>query len=119
MNYTRDKFGRFKKGMKLSDEQKKKISKFHKGRFNEEKASNWKGDKAKYGAIHAWVRKYKPKSMFCEKCGIITSKLDVANISGKYLRDISDYRWLCRSCHNKEHKTIFNIKKMQGRYQND
>jgi hypothetical protein len=44
--------------------------------------------------------------MFCEKCGKVTDKLDCANISGKYLRDlrdISDYRWLCRRCHNKEH----------------
>lgn len=54
-----------------------------------------------YRGLHYWVRRNKPKSMFCEKCGKVTDKLDCANISGKYLRDISDYRWLCKGCHHK------------------
>ena len=62
----------------------------------------WKGDKVKYHALHAWIRRNKPKSMFCEKCGKITDKLDLANITGKYLRDIMDFRWLCRGCHMKQ-----------------
>jgi len=62
----------------------------------------WKGNKVSYVALHDWVRYNKPKSMFCEKCGKITPKLDASNISGKYLRDIGDFRWLCRSCHMKE-----------------
>jgi hypothetical protein len=40
--------------------------------------------------------------MFCEKCGKVTNKLDCANISGEYKRDISDYRWICRHCHMEE-----------------
>ena len=40
--------------------------------------------------------------MFCEKCGKITAKLDLANISGCYKRDIGDFRWLCRRCHMTE-----------------
>jgi len=62
----------------------------------------WKGDKVGYGALHEWIKNHKIKSMFCEKCGKITSNLDCANISGDYLRDISDFRWLCRKCHMEE-----------------
>lgn len=29
----------------------------------------------------------------------ITKRLDIANVSQRYLRDISDWRWLCRRCH--------------------
>jgi len=61
----------------------------------------WKGNKVKYNALHDWIKKHKPKSMFCECCGKVTDKLEVANISGLYKRDISDFRWLCRSCHMK------------------
>jgi hypothetical protein len=62
----------------------------------------WKGDKIKYSALHMWVRKWKPKSMFCEKCGKITEKLVVANKTGKYLRDIDDFRWLCHKCNRND-----------------
>ena len=53
---------------------------------------------AGYDAIHAWVRRRKVKPKFCEKCKKNFS-YDLANISGKYLRSISDYLYLCRSCH--------------------
>jgi len=64
---------------------------------------NWKGDKAGYGALHRWVKRRKPKPKFCENCGK-RKPFEVANISGKYKRDINDYKWLCRSCHSKEHR---------------
>ena len=51
-----------------------------------------------YWAIHAWLRKY-PKSGICVDCKG-ERKTDWANISGEYLRDIVDYKELCRSCHN-------------------
>ena len=58
----------------------------------------WKGDKVGYIALHKWIRKRKIKPEFCEECHKSKSK-DLANISGKYLRDINDFRWLCRKCH--------------------
>ena len=64
-----------------------------------ERNGAWKGSDIKYDALHAWINRNKPRSMFCEKCGEVTSKLDCANISGLYKRDISDFRWLCRKCH--------------------
>lgn len=51
-----------------------------------------------YSGIHAWVRKRKPKPQFCEQCKI-KPPIDLANLSGKYMRDIADYVYLCRSCH--------------------
>lgn len=58
----------------------------------------WKGDKAKYGSIHDWVKYHMKKPDRCTNCEKI-GKVDTANISGKYLRDLSDWEWLCRRCH--------------------
>lgn len=51
-----------------------------------------------YIKLHYWIRKNKPKVELCEMCGK-KKKLDLANISGEYKKDINDYEWLCRSCH--------------------
>lgn len=57
-------------------------------------------DNLLYESKHAYIRRHKPKPLFCEECHKV-SPIDVANISGLYLRDINDYRWLCRKCHMK------------------
>jgi len=61
---------------------------------------NWKGDKVKYIGLHVHIRKYLPKPKN-GKCVICDDKLiyDVANITGKYNRELINWRWLCRSCH--------------------
>lgn len=64
-----------------------------------EQNNQWKGDKVKYGSLHDYIKYYKPKPKKCETCGKETTKLDLANISQKYKRDIEDYEWICRSCH--------------------
>jgi hypothetical protein len=58
----------------------------------------YKGKAAKYGAIHAWVRRRKPKPLVCEDCKSQPPR-DLANISGLYKRALSDYEYLCRACH--------------------
>jgi hypothetical protein len=58
----------------------------------------WRGNKVKYGSLHDYVRHHKPKPDECEECKLI-KRLDLANISGKYKRDLSDWKWLCRKCH--------------------
>lgn len=68
------------------------------GIFVNENNPSWKGDQVSYKTLHAWVRRHLAKPDFCELCGLEPPK-DVANISGKYLRDLNDYRWLCRVCH--------------------
>lgn len=80
----------------LSEITKKKISE---GRLGENNP-DWKGDKVKYFGLHNWIRKYKPKPELCEECKD-KPPYDVANISGKYKRDINDFRYLCRRCHMK------------------
>jgi hypothetical protein len=93
-------FGLFNKGDKNPSkrlEVKRKISISHLGNKN----PNWKGDKVGYQSLHIWVTRYKPKPILCEKCEK-KEPYDIANISGKYKREISDFKWLCRSCHMKE-----------------
>jgi len=60
----------------------------------------WKGNDVGYYALHKWIRKVKPKPLCCERCAI-NKKLEIANLSGEYKRDIKDFEWLCRSCHRK------------------
>jgi hypothetical protein len=78
----------------LKTRKKLSISKLNK------KNPMWKGNKVKYDALHAWVRRHKPKPKLCEDCKK-RKPYDLANISGKYKRDINDYKWVCRSCHMK------------------
>ncbi len=62
---------------------------------------NWKGNYVKYYALHEWIRNnFKTDKDKCEECGSVRN-LDFANISGKYKRDITDWKILCRSCHMK------------------
>lgn len=58
-----------------------------------------------YKALHDWVRYHKEKTGKCAICGRKDSGIegrdfDLANISGEYKRDLSDYEWLCVWCHD-------------------
>ena len=68
-----------------------------------EKNSNWKGDNVSYSPLHKWVKKYKGKKGECSECHIKNVRTESANISGKYKRDVNDYRELCVSCHKMYH----------------
>jgi hypothetical protein len=63
-----------------------------------DKNPNWKGDNVEYKALHWWVNHNIPKSPYCQKCGK-PKRLDAHNISGEYRREIRDWVWLCRACH--------------------
>ncbi len=63
-----------------------------------EKNGQWKGDDVGYGALHDYVKTYMTKPLNCEMCGK-PKKLDIANISGEYKRDLRDWEYLCRKCH--------------------
>lgn len=58
----------------------------------------WKGNAVGYGALHDWGRKWKPRPALCEHCQRVPPH-DLANLSGKYLRNVSDWAYLCRRCH--------------------
>lgn len=85
-------------GKKLSEKHKKNIRHACKGINLGTNNAMWKGDGVGYSTLHTWIRRHKPKPQFCEICGT-RPPTDVANISGKYLRDINDFRWLCERCH--------------------
>ena len=68
-----------------------------------EKHAAWKGDKVGYCAVHDWVSRIIGRASYCEVCGITEEKRRcyLANLSGEYRRDISDWKKMCASCHRK------------------
>lgn len=58
----------------------------------------WKGDQVSYQALHEWVRKNSSIPRDCQKCGC-HADVEAANISGQYKRDLSDWVFVCKSCH--------------------
>lgn len=92
---------RFKKGHKW------RFKKGHKGYIG-----NWKGEDAKYRAIHLWVERHKGLPTTCEKCGrtnLHRQQIDWANIDHKYRRNLDDYIRICRKCHMKYDKIKLKI----------
>lgn len=65
---------------------------------HEAKNPLWKGDGVGYAALHQWVSSRLEKPIRCSCCNEI-KRLDLANISNEYKRDLSDWEWLCRKCH--------------------
>lgn len=65
---------------------------------------NWRGDSIGYMGIHTWLARKYGRANKCEnkECPKICKKYEWSNISGKYLREFSDYRMLCISCHRKK-----------------
>ncbi len=76
-----------------------------------EKNGLWKGDNVGLSGLHSWVKKRLDKPKRCEVCRKIR-KLDMTNISGNYLRDLMDWKWLCRKCHMQSDGRIKNL--LQG-----
>ena len=89
---------KYAKGFKNTEEMKLKKSISKMG----DKNPNWLGDKVGYGGVHKWVKGLFKKPEVCSRCGEKNIKLDLSNISGKYKRDLTDWEWLCRSCHMKK-----------------
>ena len=103
-------------GKKLSEEHKEKLRKATKKYWQSERSKNrifkkgknhpnWKGDKVSIHQLHYRIRKQLGKPKRCSKCGTDKAKrIELANISGKYLSNLDDWRWLCSMCHAYEHK---------------
>lgn len=84
-------------GRKYSKERNLKVAMSKLG----EKNPAWKGNGVSYKSLHSWISRYKKRVIFCEKCKSAGVKLELANISKSYRRNLDDYLWLCRSCHRK------------------
>lgn len=61
----------------------------------------YKGEKAEYATVHQWVYRHKEDPKKCEHCGASDKKLQWANKSHEYKRDLDDWLRLCISCHRK------------------
>lgn len=60
----------------------------------------FKGTVSEYRVLHYWVEKQLGKPIGCENCSTTEIRhYEWANISGEYLRDISDWARLCKRCH--------------------
>jgi len=93
-------------GKNVSKKTRKKIGEANKGKSN----GIWKGDEVKYGALHGWIKRHKPKPEFCEECKK-NKPYDLSNISGEYKRELNDFEWLCRSCHMNKDGRMDKLKK--------
>lgn len=61
-------------------------------------------DKPTYNAIHHWINRIMGKPKLCSQCGFCSEngrQFHWANVSGKYLRNTSDWLRLCVRCHFK------------------
>ena len=74
---------------------------------------NWKGSKVTYKVLHQWVRRNIKKKEICEDCQK-SPAFDLANISQKYKRDLSDWEWLCRKCHMKKDGRLTKLIKLRN-----
>ena len=82
------------KGVKFSDEYKKKLSESKKGENN----PRWGADNISMLGLHLWINDNLPKKEFCEMCNSIPP-YDCANITGIYNRDFQNWARYCRKCH--------------------
>lgn len=76
---------------------------------------NYLGEKAGYFAVHKWVYKTLPNIRVCLYCGI-DEKLQWANVSGEYKREIEDWIRLCAKCHVNYDIYVLGRGKMVARY---
>jgi hypothetical protein len=81
-------------GQKYSEEHRRRLaaSKFA------ENNPQWKGDRVKNDGLHWWVRSRLPEPEKCETCKTV-APYDLANITGVYSRDLTNWKYLCRKCH--------------------
>lgn len=74
-------------------------------------------DQREYRQIHYWIAKTAGKASYCSNDKThISKRYHWANISGKYTRDINDYKPLCPSCHGKMDFTEGRREKLKGNH---
>lgn len=66
-----------------------------------------------YGRLHRWLRNKIPKPEKCEVCNIRPA-LDLANVTGVYNRDFSNWQYQCRRCHMLIDGRLYQFKKKRS-----
>jgi hypothetical protein len=82
-----------------------------------DKCHTWKGNKAGYRSKHCWIVKYYGQPTTCEHCqtgNLVGHSIHWANISGRLLRERSDWLRLCARCHG-----LFDKGKRKGKSKHD
>lgn len=88
---------------------------------NGPKNSGWRGDAAKYQAMHMRVVRSRGRASSCSRCGMTEpdKTYDWANLTGHYA-DIQDYEAMCRSCHrlydHGREDRVVGVQERRGRY---
>ena len=98
-------------GKERSEETKEKLRLVHKGISTNQNEKNgmWKGDNVGYGSLHDWVKRHFPAPEVCDNCRE-TKKLDLSCVTGKYNRNFSNWKYLCRKCHMESDGRMKNLK---------
>jgi hypothetical protein len=60
----------------------------------------WKEDDIGYFGKHKRMKNILPKPNLCMECTKFPAK-ELSNISGEYRLDVTDWQWLCYSCHRR------------------
>lgn len=120
--FVKENKGRFQKGSPgfigfHTQETKNKLSILNKGKHFSpktefttertlgEKNGMWAEDNVGYFALHQWINRVLGKAKKCSRNNNHHALIyHWANISGLYLRDLSDWEELCPSCNIKEDK---------------
>ena|SRR3990167_3609140 len=74
------------------------------GYYVRENSHTWKGEEAGYDAKHKWIYSELGKAQIYQcskKNNTCTKRLEWSNISGEYLRKLSDWQVLCSSHHQR------------------
>jgi len=78
--------------------------------WNKGVPSKFMKDNPGYDAIHEWVERWKGKPKKCIFCGS-ERNVQIANKSGKYLRQLDDWLFLCKKCHCRYDYEMFGARK--------
>lgn len=71
------------------------------------------GTSSQYRGLHHWVVKQLGQPRACVECGTTTAtRYEWANISGKYLKIVSDWCRLCVTCHRRRDRAGMCEKKL-------
>lgn len=80
---------------------KKGLQPWNKGLTGLPSPVNFTGDNVGYCGLHDWISYHQGKACKCEHCGTTSGRIEWANKSHEYKRDISDWIQLCKKCHVK------------------
>lgn len=74
----------------------------------------WKGDFVGKNQLHRWVRSRLPEPKFCQRCKK-QPPYDLANKFGNYVRDLSEWEYLCRKCHMESDNRLIKLHKSRDK----